>query len=188
MHQNLLLSTHEQNLLLTSQGHRTNARCLEEQGIARKTGDEVQDIIDQVVSDGPDKIPSHIVAVRSGNKSGYKGVFEYGSNGKLFQFKFSYDLQIYGPNDIPKMNLTWTSKDMARAYVYCKELIFSDRSVIGSGALAFIQEKCKKVLKIDKQNNRKLKEGETAVYLLWTWGTYVEKHRSCEVTGMEVTS
>ena len=69
---------HEANLQL-SKGHRTNNRNLATRGITEKTDEEVQAIIDEVVSNGPGAIPSDIKAVPSikGAKSGYKGVLKH---------------------------------------------------------------------------------------------------------------
>jgi hypothetical protein len=76
-------SNHEENLLF-SKGHRTNNRNLAERGITGKTDEEVQAIIDEVVSNGSGAIPSDIKAIPSikGAKSGYKGVLKVQVEGR----------------------------------------------------------------------------------------------------------
>ena len=44
-------------------------------------------------------------------------------------------------------------EDIARAYVYCNELLFSECSGIGTGALCLLQIRVNDVKNIDKKRN-----------------------------------
>ena len=154
-------SNHEENVQRISKGHRTYKRNLAERGIAGKTGEEVQAIIDEVVSNGPGAIPNDIKAVPSikGAKSGYKGVCKTlrGKNScqnNSDTFRIGYG--VFGVNAIKYQPIRhsmkgWSLEDIGRAYVYCKELIFSERSGIGSGALFLLQKRTKTVIYIDRK-------------------------------------
>ena len=156
-------SNHEENLLI-SKGHRTNKRNLAKRGITEKPDEDVQAIIDEVVSNGPGAIPSDIKAVPSilGAKSGYKGVCKT-YKGKLISvesvnsitFRIGYGVNCKGNaikyEPIRHSMKGWSLEDIGRAYVYCKELIFSERSGIGSGALFLLQKRTKTVIYIDRK-------------------------------------
>lgn len=163
--------------------------------------EEVQTIIDEVVADGPGAIPSEIKAVPSilGNKYGYKGVVAtYGgkrmasSPSNSLTFEIAYG-RIYGrskPDTFsPPLHSMkgWSVEDIARAYVYCKELIFAERGGIGSGALFILQLRVSTVKRADQSSNRSLKEGETAVFPLWGWREHLQQNSGCKVTGEGLT-